>query len=54
MLYSAEAVMGVASDMCADLMVMGAYSHSRAYEFIFGGFTRYALKHAALPVLMAH
>ncbi len=54
MLYPAEAVMGVASDMGVDLIVMGAYSHSRAYEFIFGGFTRHALKHAALPVLMVH
>jgi nucleotide-binding universal stress UspA family protein len=50
----AESVMAVASDMGAELIVMGAYSHSRPYEFVFGGFTRYALKHATLPVLMAH
>ncbi len=38
----------------ADLMVMGAYSHSRWREMILGGVTRYVLEHAELPVLMAH
>lgn len=35
----------------ADLLVMGAYGHTRLREFIFGGATRYALKEANLPVL---
>ncbi len=38
----------------ADLLVAGAFSHSRAYEFVLGGVTRHLLHHADLPVLMAH
>jgi nucleotide-binding universal stress UspA family protein len=38
----------------ADLLVMGAYSHSRWREMILGGVTRYVLEHADIPVLMAH
>jgi nucleotide-binding universal stress UspA family protein len=38
----------------ADLLVAGAYSHSRAYELVLGGVTRHLLHHAGLPVLMAH
>jgi len=43
-----------ATDMQADLMVMGAYGHSRFREAIFGGATRSMLEHANMPVLMAH
>lgn len=43
-----------AGDMDADLIVMGAYGHSRFREAIFGGATRYMLEHATYPVLMAH
>lgn len=38
----------------ADLLVMGAYGHSRAREFVFGGATREVLHRAGVPVLMAH
>jgi nucleotide-binding universal stress UspA family protein len=38
----------------ADLLVMGAYGHSRAREFILGGATREILHDQGLPVLMAH
>jgi nucleotide-binding universal stress UspA family protein len=38
----------------AGLLVMGAYGHSRAREFIFGGFTRTVLHDAPLPVLLCH
>jgi nucleotide-binding universal stress UspA family protein len=38
----------------ADLLVMGAYGHSRLKEMILGGATREVLAHAPLPVLMAH
>ncbi|NCQ25048.1 MAG: universal stress protein [Rhodobacteraceae bacterium CG17_big_fil_post_rev_8_21_14_2_50_63_15] len=41
-------------DMDADMVVMGAYGHSRFREAIFGGATRYMLEHARVPVLMAH
>ena len=38
----------------ADLLVMGGYGHSRAREFIFGGFTDHVLHDASLPVLLCH
>lgn len=38
----------------ADLLVMGAYGHSRFREFIFGGATRQVLHQANFPVFMAH
>jgi len=37
----------------ADLMVLGAYGHSRLRERIFGGVTRSFLENVPLPVLMA-
>jgi nucleotide-binding universal stress UspA family protein len=36
------------------LLVMGAYTHSRLRQLVFGGVTRHILQHADLPVLMAH
>ena len=38
----------------ADLLVMGAYGHSRLREFILGGATRGMLSKPTLPVLMSH
>lgn len=38
----------------ADLLVMGAYTHSRMRQLILGGVTRHVLEQAAVPVLMAH
>lgn len=43
-----------ATDVGADLILMGAYGHSRLREAIFGGATRSMLENARLPVLMAH
>ena len=37
----------------ADLLVMGAYSHSKLHEWMFGGVTRTVLYEAGLPVLMS-
>ena len=36
----------------ADLLTMGAYSHSRLRQLILGGVTRHVLEHAAIPVMM--
>jgi nucleotide-binding universal stress UspA family protein len=33
---------------------MGGYGHSRAREFIFGGFTRQVLLSAPIPVFLSH
>lgn len=48
-----EVVQQHAVDVAADLIVMGAYGHSRLREFVFGGVTRSMLEEARLPVLMA-
>jgi nucleotide-binding universal stress UspA family protein len=41
-------------DVDADLLVMGAYGHSRFREAILGGATRDMLERAEVPVLLAH
>jgi nucleotide-binding universal stress UspA family protein len=38
----------------ADMLVMGAYGHSRLRQFILGGTTRDILKTMTVPVLMSH
>lgn len=38
----------------ADLIVMGAYGHSRLREFVFGGVTRDLTNDSPLPLLMSH
>jgi nucleotide-binding universal stress UspA family protein len=44
-----------AARLGAQLLVMGAYGHSRVREFLFGGVTRYFLEEkAAPPLLLAH
>lgn len=42
------------ADIDADLVVMGAYGHSRLREAILGGATRNMLEACEKPVLMAH
>ena len=41
-----------AREFGADLLTMGAYSHSRLRQLILGGVTRHVLENAGLPVLM--
>ncbi len=43
-----------AAEKGCDLVVMGAYGHSRLREFILGGVTRYALYEATAPLFMSH
>lgn len=49
----AEVLNRRAAETGADLIVMGAYSHSRLREAIMGGATRHMLERAKVPVLMA-
>lgn len=49
-----EALLDTAWDFEADLIVMGAFSHSRLREMILGGVTRHILHVAGRPVLMMH
>ncbi|WP_300615089.1 universal stress protein [Dokdonella sp.] len=38
----------------ADLIVMGAWGHSRITELVLGGTTRHLFQHSDLPLLVAH
>lgn len=49
-----EVLLEAATDIRADMLVMGAYSHSRLREYVFGGATRHILDEGNLPVFMAH
>jgi hypothetical protein len=40
------------ADFGADLLCMGAYSHSRLRQLILGGVTRHVLENSDMPVLM--
>lgn len=48
------ALLSLAADSGAELLVMGCYGHSRAREWVLGGATRSVLDAMTLPVLMAH
>ena len=43
-----------AADLGADLIVMGAYGHSRLRELVLGGATRTILQSMTVPVLLSH
>ncbi len=49
-----NALLSRAADLDADLLVMGAYGHSRVRELVLGGATRTVIDSMTLPVLMAH
>ena len=48
------ALLSAATDLQADLLVMGGYTHGPVRQRVFGGVTRHVLKHASVPVLMVH
>lgn len=47
-------ILSRAYDQGADLVVMGAYGHSRLRQIVLGGATRTVLESMRLPVLMSH
>lgn len=49
-----ERLLMAASQRNCDLLVMGAYGHSRLQELVLGGATKHVLKHARIPLLMVH
>lgn len=49
-----EYLLSRAADCQADLIVMGAYGHSRVREMVLGGVTRSLLDSMTVPVLMSH
>ena len=53
-LFTGQSLVAKTLELAPDLVVMGAYGHSRFRETILGGATRQILTHAELPVLFAH
>ncbi|HZD25713.1 MAG TPA: universal stress protein [Alphaproteobacteria bacterium] len=49
-----QALLSYAADVGADMMVMGAYGHSRLREWVLGGVTRGMLRTMTLPLLLSH
>jgi nucleotide-binding universal stress UspA family protein len=50
---SGEQIVEFAKSTGADLIVMGAYGHSKVRELVVGSTTTYVINHAACPVLLA-
>jgi nucleotide-binding universal stress UspA family protein len=50
----ANTILSHIADRGSDLLVMGAYGHSRLRELVLGGVTRTILREMTVPVLMAH
>ena len=48
-----QAILRVAGETLADLIVMGAYGHTRIREWIIGSTTSHVLHKASVPVLLA-
>ena len=49
-----DMILSRAADLGIDLIVMGAYGHSRLQEWIFGGVTRSMMQTMTRPVLISH
>jgi nucleotide-binding universal stress UspA family protein len=49
-----DVILSWLSDSGSDLLVMGAYGHSRLRELILGGVTRRILESMTVPVLLSH
>ena len=47
-------LLSYAADVSSDLIVMGAYGHSRFSELLLGGVTRLMMSTMTVPVLMSH
>ncbi|MBN3752266.1 universal stress protein [Paraburkholderia sp. Tr-20389] len=49
-----EVLLSQAADLGSDLIVMGAYAHTRLRELVMGGATRTLLRSMTVPVLFSH
>ncbi len=49
-----QVILDEAASFGADLIIKGAYTHSRLRQMIFGGATKHLLAASPIPVLMAH
>jgi nucleotide-binding universal stress UspA family protein len=50
----ADVILSLAADLTADLVVMGAWGHSRLREYVMGGASRGIFREMTVPVLMSH
>lgn len=50
----ADAILSTAREIGADLIVLGAYGHSRLRQMVFGGVTKHLTASADIPLLLAH
>lgn len=53
-LSTGDSLLSLCADESTDLLVMGAYGHTRLREVVLGGATDHLLRHMTVPVLMAH
>jgi nucleotide-binding universal stress UspA family protein len=49
-----QAILAEAQRDDADLVIKGAYTHSRLRQMIFGGATTHIINETTVPVFMAH
>ena len=49
-----DVILADIADNSIDLLVMGAYGHSRLREWALGGVTRHILAHMTVPVFLSH
>jgi nucleotide-binding universal stress UspA family protein len=47
-------ILATAREANADLIVMGAWGHSRIAELVLGGATRHLFQHSDIPLFVAH
>lgn len=50
----ADAILARASDLGVDLIVSGAFGHSRTREWVFGGVTESLMRNMTVPTMMSH
>lgn len=50
----ADTILARASDLGVDMIVCGAYGHSRTREWVFGGVTESLLRNTTVPTLLSH
>jgi nucleotide-binding universal stress UspA family protein len=49
-----DEIMNEAKKQNADMVVMGAYTHNKLQQMVFGGATKFVLANAEIPIFMEH
>ncbi|MDP3493262.1 MAG: universal stress protein [Hyphomonadaceae bacterium] len=49
-----EVILQHADMLCADLIVVGLYGHSRTQEAVLGGVSKHLLHNSSIPLLVSH